>query len=158
MTHPYPELRAGGDFVDAHVQEVAATLTALFERDRGLAAALNLAQERLLTTSDLLRVDLAPEALAALLGPAGPVGALSALLDEGWSIARGWAAREAVADAIRSAFVDYQSAADKRCLLAADVGEATTRLVEAMAACGFSEAQARNADVWALRQGVYREG
>jgi hypothetical protein len=32
------------------------------------------------------------------------------------------------------------------------------RLVDAMRAAGYSEAQACNADVWALRVGVYREG
>lgn len=154
MQHIDPECRSAGAVVGAQVCGLAEALAVLFERDRGLAAALNLAQERLLTTSDLLRVDLSPEALASLLGPAAPARALSAVLDGGWTVA----AREAVADSIRSAFVDYQSAADKRCLLAADVGEATVRLVDAMAACGFSETQARNADVWALRDGIYREG
>jgi hypothetical protein len=37
-----------------------------------------------------------------------------------------------------------------------DVGEAVVRLVDAMTAAGYSEQQARNADVWALRDGVYR--
>jgi len=40
--------------------------------------------------------------------------------------------------------------------LGADVGEAAVRLVDALQALGYSEAQARAADVWALRDGVYR--
>jgi hypothetical protein len=37
-----------------------------------------------------------------------------------------------------------------------DVGEATARLMDAMRQSGFTEHQTRQADVWALRDGVYR--
>jgi hypothetical protein len=59
---------------------------------------------------------------------------------------------------VRQAFVEYSNTAEQRRQVAAQVGEATVRLVDAMRAAGYSEAQARNADVWALRLGVYREG
>ena len=61
-----------------------------------------------------------------------------------------------VADLIRRAFAEYQSVAEQRRQLGADVGEATVRLIETMQEAGFSEEQARHADVWALREGVYR--
>jgi hypothetical protein len=57
---------------------------------------------------------------------------------------------------VQQAFLEYSYAADKRRQVAADVGEATVRLISAMQAAGFSEQQARSADVWALRTGTYR--
>jgi len=59
---------------------------------------------------------------------------------------------------VQQAFLAYVHAADKRCQLAADIGEATCDLIDAMQAAGFSEQQARSADVWALRNGIYQEG
>jgi hypothetical protein len=67
-------------------------------------------------------------------------------------------ARGVVSEDVREAFVEYSTTAERRREVAAQVGEATARLVDAMGAAGYSEAQARNADVWALRLGVYREG
>jgi uncharacterized protein YPO0396 len=61
-----------------------------------------------------------------------------------------------LADAIHRAFADYQTVAEQRRQLGADVGEAAVRLIDAMQADGYSEHQARQADVWALRDGVYR--
>lgn len=61
-----------------------------------------------------------------------------------------------VADTIRRAFAEYQSVAERRRQLGADVGEAVARLIDAMQEAGFSEEQARRADVWALRDGVYQ--
>ena len=67
-------------------------------------------------------------------------------------------ARKVVSEDVRQAFVEYSTTAEQRRQVAGQVGEATARLVDAMRAAGYSEAQARNADVWALRLGVYREG
>ena len=67
-------------------------------------------------------------------------------------------ARGQVSAEVRQAFVEYQTAAETRRQVACQVGEATVRLVDAMRAAGYSEPQARNADVWALCLGVYREG
>jgi hypothetical protein len=140
------------------VRLLADVLGALFEHDRQLAVALKDAQRRLLDANDRLTVGLSAGALSALFGPAGPDLGLSArwpaVLDGGSPVT----ALEEVADAIRRAFVDYQHGAEERRQVAADVGEATVRLVDAMIASGFSEAQARRADVWALRDGTYREG
>jgi hypothetical protein len=61
-----------------------------------------------------------------------------------------------VTDLIHGAFAEYQAVAERRRQLGADVGEATVRLIDAMHEAGFSEEQTRHADVWALREGVYR--
>jgi hypothetical protein len=66
--------------------------------------------------------------------------------------------RGVVSEDVRQAFVEYSTTAERRREVACQVGEATARLVDAMRAAGYSEAQARNADVRALRLGVYREG
>jgi hypothetical protein len=114
----------------ADVRAVADVLAALFERDREVARAMNTAQHRLLGAND---------DMLGLAG-SGPAGALCRDLS----------------DAIRAAFVAYQHAAEDRRRLGAGVGEAAVRLVDALGAVGYSEAQARGADVWALREGVYR--
>jgi hypothetical protein len=114
----------------AEVRAVAEVLVALFERDRGLAVVMNAAQRRLLGANDDLR------GLSAS-GPAGPL-------------------RRDLSNAIRAAFSEYQQAAEDRRRLGADVGEAAVRLGDALGAFGYSEAQALGADVWALREGVYR--
>ena len=111
--------------VGADVRALAGALVGLFERDRGLASELNVAQRRLLDANDRRR--------------ATP-------------------ARKVVSEDVRQAFVEYSTTAEQRREVAGQVGEATARLVDAMRAAGYSEAQARNADVWALRLGVYREG
>jgi hypothetical protein len=111
------------------VRLLADLLVALFERDRRLVMDMNAAQRRLLAANDQVKT-------RALAG--------SSASD--------------LAATIRAAFVDYQRAAEDRRGLGADVGEAVVRLVDAMTAAGFSEDQARRADVWALRDGIYREG
>jgi hypothetical protein len=67
-------------------------------------------------------------------------------------------ARDEVRADVQEAFVAYSLAAEQRCELAAAIGEATGDLIAAMQDAGFSERQARNADVWALRNGIYQEG
>jgi hypothetical protein len=68
----------------------------------------------------------------------------------------GWLAGREIADAIHHAFTDYQTVAEHRRRVGADVGETTALLMDAMRQSGFTEDQARQADVWALRDGVYR--
>jgi hypothetical protein len=63
-----------------------------------------------------------------------------------------------VADTIRRAHFAYQSATEQRRQIAADIGEATVGFVDALAVAGFSEMQARGADVGALRDGAYQKG
>jgi hypothetical protein len=108
------------------VRALAEVLAALFEHDRRLAGEMAGAQRRLLRAADQVK--------AVTAGGAG--------CD--------------LADTVRGAFAEYQRAAEERRGLGADVGEAVMRLVDELTAVGYSEHQARNADVWALRDGVYR--
>jgi hypothetical protein len=112
------------------VRAVADVLAALFERDRELTRAMNAAQHRLLGANDDMQG----------LSASGPASQL----------------RRDLSDAIRAAFGEYQHTAEDRRRLGAHVGEAAARLVDALGALGYSEAQALGADVWALREGVYR--
>jgi len=121
-------MNAADGVLGAQVRVLADVLAALFERDRELAGELKEAQRRLLGANDQVR-----------------------------AVTAGSAGRE-LADTIRRAFANYQHAAEDRRRLGADVGEAVVRLVDAMTAAGYSEQQARNADVWALRNGIYQEG
>jgi hypothetical protein len=143
---------AGPAVLGADVRVLAEVLAALFEHDRQLAVALNAAQQRLLAAMPVGAV------LCATLGPRGAdlglAGRRPAVMEGEEPVA----ALGEVADTIRRAFYAYQDAAEERRQVAADIGEATVRLVDALAVAGFSETQARRADVRALRNGVYREG
>jgi hypothetical protein len=149
----------GSEVLGADVRVLADVLTALFERDRQLAVALTAAQRRLLVANERLTVAMPVGAvLCALLGPAdvdlGLAGRGPAVLDsESPVIALG-----EVAENICRAFFDYQNTAEQRRQVAADIGETTVGLVDALMAAGFSDAQARRADVLALCDGAYREG
>jgi hypothetical protein len=123
-------MRGSERVLGADVRAVADVLARLFDCDRDLVRAMNTSQHRLLGANDDMR------GLSAS-GPAGPL-------------------RRDLSDAIRAAFSEYQQAAEARRRLGADVGEAAVRLVDALGMLGYSEAQARGADVWALREGVYR--
>jgi Spy/CpxP family protein refolding chaperone len=61
-----------------------------------------------------------------------------------------------LAHTIHSAFAGYQTVAEQRRQLSADVGEAVVRLIDAMRQDGYSEPEAGQADVWALRDGIYQ--
>jgi hypothetical protein len=141
------------------VRVLAGVLAALFERDRRLAVALSTAQRRLLAANERLTVEMPVGAvLCALFGPddadAGWAERRPAVLDAESPVN----ALSEVADAVWRAFFAYQNTAEQRRQVAADVGEATVRLVDALIAAGFSDTQARRADVRALRDGVYRDG
>jgi hypothetical protein len=89
-------------------------------------------------------------------GLAGELNAAQRRLLEANDRRRAALARGGLCEEVRQAFAEYCTATEKRREVAAQIGEATARLVGVMQAAGFSEAQARNADVWALRRGVYR--
>jgi hypothetical protein len=112
----------------ARVRVLADVLVALFEHDRRLAGEMNAAQRRLLGAVEQIK-----------------------------AVTAGSAGRD-LGTTVRGAFMEYQQGAEDRRALGADVGEAVMRLVDALTEAGFTEEQARNADVWALRDGVYRWG
>ena len=108
---------------------MADLLAGLFEHDRDLAGQLDAARRRLQDANDRVCGEIAETIHRALAENA---------------------------DAIHRALVDYQSLAEQRRRLGADVGEAAVGLIDAMREAGFSDDQARRADVRALRDGVYQ--
>jgi len=134
-------------------RELAARLSALFERDVEIVERLNDAQHRLFQANERLWSGLSPDAFGLIYDGAGPAGSsqiaalmggardaktavLGALQQIHWSIHRG--------------FCNYQSACEERRQLAVDVGEITAKLIEVLCGVGFSEDDARKANVHEL--------
>ena len=142
--------------VSPAARAAAQRLAALFTRDQQLAVALKEAHDRLLDANGRLTSGLSAGALQGVYGPEGPDLALSGerppVLREGFRVE----ALEQVAAAIRVAHHDYQTIAEERRLLAFEVGDAAAELRVVLAGEGFSELEARRADVDALAAGVYR--
>ena len=123
-----------------------------FARDAELASRLNDAHERLRRANDRLWWGLHPDGMATLYGehPAAvevafakhrsealcPPDPLQAIQQAHWQIHR--------------AHCDYQDAAEERRQLAVDVGEITRSFVDELVAAGWSEQEARNANVHEL--------
>ena len=124
--------------VPAHARALAARLSALFERDRGIVARLNDAQRALAGANERLSLGLTPEAIGPRpgVGPGPPVAVPGALSEIHWRIHR--------------AFCDYQTACEERRQLAFDVGELAQQLTDTLCAAGFTRQDARNADVHQL--------
>jgi hypothetical protein len=135
---------------------IAARIAELFKRDQEITVALNQAQRELLDANDRLTSGLSAEALLAVYGPAGPDLGLSGKKPPVLAAESPISALEEVAQAIRSAFYTYQRSWEQRRQLAFDVGEASAQLAQVLTAAGFSEKDARAADVHALAEGVYR--
>jgi hypothetical protein len=125
-----------GQAVPADARELAARLSVLFEKDRGIVARLSSAQRRLRHANDRLRSG-APDAFGPIRD-GSPVAVLAALPE--------------IHGQIHHAFCEYQQACEERRQLAVDVGELAVRLTDALCAAGFSEQDARRADVHQLAQ------
>jgi hypothetical protein len=139
--------------VSAHARELAARLSALFIADQRIAVGLGDAQRRLTDANDRLWSGLHPEALGLIndgtaptghsqiakliqAGPASQTALLGALQEIHWTVHR--------------AFCEYQSACEERRQLAADVGETIRQFLDALISAGWTEDQARNANVHEL--------
>jgi hypothetical protein len=142
--------------VPAHARQLAAQLSALFDRDVEIAERLNDAQRLLAGANERLWSGLAPDAfgliddraaaatigsspIAALIRDGGPTAnspMLEALKQARWQIHRG--------------FCQYQSACEERRQLAFEVGELSQQLTQALSAAGWSTDQARHANVHEL--------
>jgi hypothetical protein len=151
---------ASGDrVVPALARELAARLSALFERDVEIVRRLNDAQRRLTEANERLWSGLSPDAFGLIYDGVGPAGSsqIAALMDGApdaktavlgalgqvhWSIHRG--------------FCEYQSACEERRQLAIDVGEITVKFIEVLCAAGFSEDDARGANVHELARPAIR--
>jgi len=141
--------------VPVHARQLAAQLSALFDRDVEIVKRLNDAHHRLLQASERLWSGLAPDAfgltndntaaaaigqspIAIFIRDAGPTTSqvLEALKQARWQIHR--------------SFCQYQSASEERRQLAFDVGELSQQLTHTLCAAGWSTDQARNANVHQL--------
>ena len=142
--------------VSAAARELAVRLSALFERDVEIVQRLNDAQRRLLGADDRLYSGL-PDAFGRLCDGAAPAGEseIVELIGDGRGVdAPGSEVRvlrsQETRRAIRSAFYGYQHACEERRQLAFEVGEFSVQLTEELVAAGWSEADARDADVHEL--------
>ncbi len=145
----------GGFTVPARARELAARLSALFERDVEIVGRLNDAQSRLRDANERLWLGLAPDAFGLIYDGAAPAG--QSQIAKLMSDARGaggpdtdiavLGALQEIHWAIHAAFCAYRSACEERRQLAVDVGELSGQLTDVLCAAGFSADYARNADV-----------
>jgi hypothetical protein len=154
-------LSSGGDrVVPALARELAAQLSALFERDVEIAKRLNDAQRRLTEANEQLWSGLSSEPFGVLYDGAGHAGSsqIAALIVDGAADAK-TVVRGALGQihwAIHRGFCEYQSACEQRRQLAIDVGEITAKLIEVLCGAGFSEDDARGANVHELARPAIR--
>ncbi len=151
---------AAADVPEA-AQRLAAELGDAFETDRELAERLNACQGRLQAANDRLWSGLHPDALG-LVYDGAVVGQAASAVAEGVSdaVRAGGAAAEVEASVlselqqvhwtIHRAFCEYQQLGEDRRHLAAEIGELIAAFVSSLVAAGWSEEQARTADVHQL--------
>jgi hypothetical protein len=134
------------------VRKLAAQLDVLFLQDVALVQRLNAAKARLQAANDRLWWGLHPDGLAALYGehPAAVEFAFAEHRSEVLGAPDPLAAIQQVHWTVHKAFLDYQTAAEERRQLAADIGEVIRQFVDVLIAAGWSEEQARNANVHQL--------
>jgi hypothetical protein len=141
--------RAMSGVVSEQARELAARLDRQFGRDADLAARLADAQQRLTRANDQLRRGVHPDGLATVYGEHPAV--VNAAAVENRSAVLGardpLAALQQVHWHVNRAFIDYQTAAEQRRQLAADTGEVIRGFIDALVATGWSEHDARHADV-----------
>jgi hypothetical protein len=146
--------------VPAHARELAARLSALFERDVEIVRQLNDAQHRLQQANERLWSGLAPDAFGVLYdsAAAAAIGTspIAALIRDG-----GLAANSAMLEAlqhvrwtIHRAFCRYQFACEERRQLAVEVGELSQQLTDTLRAAGWIALEARQANVHELARVV----
>jgi hypothetical protein len=134
--------------VPARASEAAATLARLFEQDARLAELQNDAQHRLQGAAQRLWSGLHPDAVGLLYDDmhAVGIGEQSSVRGEPELTTVVLAVVQEIRWTIHRAFVDYQTASEERRQLAATIGE----LVEVLTDAGWSEHDARNANVHEL--------
>ncbi|MGH2916569.1 MAG: hypothetical protein ACRDMX_16450 [Solirubrobacteraceae bacterium] len=138
---------------------LAGELADAFEQDQALAERLNAAQQRLQTANDRLWSGLHPDALGLVYDGAAAAGQGASAVSEsvGDAARAGASAGEVEAVvlgelqrahwAIHRAFCDYQQIGEDRRHLAAEIGELIAGLVAELIAAGWTEQDARAADV-----------
>jgi hypothetical protein len=149
---------SGGDRdVPALARELAARLSLLFERDVEIVKRLSDAQRRVREANERLWSGLSPDAFGLLYEGAGPAGSsqIGASMDGACAAeAAVLAVLQQIHWSIHRGFCDYRSACEERRQLAVDVGEITAKFIEVLCGAGFSEADARAANVHELGEPV----
>jgi len=149
--------------VPAHARALAARLSALFDKDSGIAARLNGAQRRLREANDRLWSGLAPDAFGLIYDGAAPAGHSQLAELIGATVAAGepgppvavLAALQEIHWQVHRSFCEYQSACEERRQLAVEVGELAVQLTDALCAAGFSQQDAQRADVHQLARAAW---
>jgi hypothetical protein len=162
MTAASPTTPAGKCQCPARARELAAGLAVLFGRDVEIVERLNDAQRRLRDANERLWSGLSPDAFGLIYDGVAPAGQsqVAALLSD--ALRRGRPESEAaVLGALQQihwtidrGFHDYQFACEERRQLAVEVGEIAQQLTEVLCAAGWSEEDARTADVHELAGAV----
>jgi hypothetical protein len=150
--------------VPAAARQLALQLQDAFAQDQQLARQLNDAQQRLQSANARLWSGLHPDALALLYDDTRAIGidapgairsevaavmidALRAGADEQQLEATVLAPVQEIHWTIHGAFTNYQTVSERRRQFAADTGELIGRFTDALVAAGWSEEEARNANV-----------
>jgi hypothetical protein len=130
-------------------RELAAQLDAMFAHDSAVARRLSDTQHLLQAANDRLWRGLHPDGLAAVYCeyPAAVDVAFAEHRSEVLGAPDPVAAIQQVHWRIHRAFSAYQSVAEERRQLAADVGELIRQFIDALTAAGWSEQEARNTDI-----------
>jgi len=151
-------------------RQLASRLADAIETDRGLAEQQNDCQDRLRAGNGQLWSGLHPDALGLLYDDTAAVGVYQGssvitgrMID---ALHAGLPAAEVEAAVlpglqeahwtIHRAFSDYQSISEDRRHLAAEIGELIAQFVSELVAAGWTEEQARQADVHQLADAVAR--
>jgi hypothetical protein len=159
----------------AQTRELASSLAALFDRGSQIAKRLNDAQSRLRHANERLWSGLHPDALALLYDDTHAVGIaadgrirseVNAVMidqlhggaDEQQLETAVLAVVQEIHWTIHRAFVDHQTASEERRQLAVDVGELAQQLTDALTAAGWTEQEARTANVNDLAEGRHHHG
>jgi hypothetical protein len=149
------------DQVPDAARQLAGELADAFEQDHGLAEQLTAAQHRLQAVNDRLWSGLHPDALGLVYDGAAAGRGVSQVAESVVEAVRaGTAAAEVEAAvlsdvqevhwAIHRAFSEHQQLSEDRRHLAAEIGELIAAFVAELIAAGWSEEQARGADVHQL--------
>jgi hypothetical protein len=148
-----------GPAVSVQARALAARLSELFEKDRGIVARVNAAQHRFADANERLWSGLAPGAFGLIYDGAAPAGhSQIAELIEAGGPGPGVAVLGALQEihwTIHRAFCEYQMACEERRQLAVDVGELAVQLTDALCAAGFSRQDACSADVHQLARAAW---
>jgi hypothetical protein len=140
----------------AQARQLAAQLSALFERDVEIVERLNDAQHRLQEANQRLWSGLAPDAFGLIYddAAAAAIGTsqVTALIRDSEPAANSamLAALQNVHWTIHRSFCRYQFACEERRQLAVEVGELSQQLTQALAAAGWSTHEAQQANVHEL--------